>query len=43
MEMLDKLWHMQMTLTTFILAFFLNKSYTVWTDMLSLGRRIQGR
>ena len=43
MEMLDKLWHMQMTLTTFILAFFLNKSYSVWTDMLSLGRRIQGR
>ena len=43
MEKLDKLWHMQMSLTTFILAFFLNRSAGVWSDLLSFGRRIQGR
>lgn len=39
MEKLDKLWHMQMSLTTFIVAFFLNKAHTVWGDQLSNGRR----
>ncbi len=43
MELLDKLWHMQMSLTTFILAFFLNKAQSVWADCLGYGRRIQGR
>ncbi|GMH56297.1 hypothetical protein TrLO_g5449 [Triparma laevis f. longispina] len=43
MEKLDKLWHMQMSLTTFILAFFLNRGASVWNDMNSYGRRIQGR
>jgi hypothetical protein len=39
MNKLDKLWHMQMSLTTFIVAFFLNKAHTVWGDQLSNGRR----
>ena len=43
MVKLDKLWHMQMSLTTFILAFFLNCSQAVWSDMVLLCRKIQGR
>jgi len=40
---LGKLWHYIMTLTTFILTFFLDKAYTLWRDMYSLSRKIQGR
>jgi hypothetical protein len=40
---LDKLWHYQMTLTTFVLTFFLNKAFDLWRRMYRIGRRIQGR
>ena len=39
METLDKLWHSQMSLTTFLVAFFLTQAHTVWGDQLSNGRR----
>lgn len=40
---LSKLWHYLMTLTTFILTFFLSQAYAVWKNMYSITRKIQGR
>ena len=37
----DKLWHYQMTLTTFILTFFVTKSYDFWRSTYNYGRKIQ--
>lgn len=39
----DKLWHYLMTLTTFILTFFVGQAYSLWRDMYNVGRAIQGR
>jgi len=37
------MWNYQLTLTTFVLTFFLNQAYTFWRGCLSLARKIQGR
>ena len=40
---LAKLWHYLMTITTFILTFFLSQAYTLWRNMYDTTRKIQGR
>lgn len=40
---LGKLWHYILTLTTFILTFFLNKAHDLWQNVYSMGRKVQGR
>lgn len=40
---LDTMWNYQLTLTTFVLTFFINQAYTFWRNCYSLARRIQGR
>jgi predicted membrane chloride channel (bestrophin family) len=39
----EKIWGLQMTLTTFILTFFVNQAFSFWQEVYSIGRRIQGR
>ena len=39
----QKIWLYQMTLTTFILTFFVNKAYDFWKDVYNIARCIQGR
>eukprot|EP00567_Pseudictyota_dubia_P006863 CAMPEP_0197455208 /NCGR_PEP_ID=MMETSP1175-20131217/40174_1 /TAXON_ID=1003142 /ORGANISM="Triceratium dubium, Strain CCMP147" /LENGTH=478 /DNA_ID=CAMNT_0042988999 /DNA_START=207 /DNA_END=1643 /DNA_ORIENTATION=+ len=39
----DKLWHYQMTLTTFILTFFVTQAYNFWRHMYDSGRSIQSK
>ena len=41
LSVFDKLWHYQMTLTTFILTFFVTKSYDFWRSTYNYGRKIQ--
>ena len=36
-------WNMLLTLTTFVLTFFLSQCYTYWRAMFTEGRSIQGR
>lgn len=43
LDVIRHLWNYQMSLTTFILTFFLNQAYGYWKHVLSLARRIQGR
>ena len=43
LKVFDKLWHYQQTLTTFILTFFLGQAYSLWRDMYTTARKIQGR
>ena len=43
LKVLDKLWHYQMQLTTFILTFFVGQAYALWREMYATGRKIQGR
>lgn len=43
LEILRKLWGYQMSLTTFILTFFVNQAYSFWTQMYTIARKIQGR
>ena len=43
LDVFDKLWHYQQTLTTFILTFFLGQAYNLWRDMYKTARTIQGR
>jgi len=40
---LNAFWSMQVTLTTFIVTFFLGKAYDFWRISYKLGRSIQGR
>lgn len=40
---LAQLWNYLMTLTTFILTFFLSQAYSLWRDMYVTTRKIQGR
>lgn len=40
---LGKAWHYLMSITTFILTFFLSQAYAVWRKMETTGRIIQGR
>lgn len=37
------LWNYLMTITTFILTFFLSQAYTLWRNVYDSTRRIQGR
>jgi predicted membrane chloride channel (bestrophin family) len=39
----QKIWGYQMSLTTFILTFFLNQAFSFWKEIHSIARRIQGR
>eukprot|EP00536_Pseudo-nitzschia_multiseries_P005728 jgi/Psemu1/191283/e_gw1.112.6.1 len=39
---LNRFWTTTMGLTTFILTFFLSEAYTLWRDIYSKGREIQG-
>jgi predicted membrane chloride channel (bestrophin family) len=43
LAMIQKLWVYQMTLTTFVLAFYVNQAYAFWQDTHALARGIQGR
>lgn len=43
LDIIRKLWSYQMTLTTFILTFFVNQAYSFWQDVHGIARRIQGR
>lgn len=43
LHMVHKIWSYQQGLTTFILTFFLNASFSFWRELYSIGRRIQGR
>jgi hypothetical protein len=40
---LAKLWHYLLSITTFILTFFLSQAYTMWRNMYYTARKIQGR
>jgi hypothetical protein len=40
---LAKLWHYLMSITTFILTFFLSQAYGLWRGMYTTTRKIQGR
>jgi hypothetical protein len=40
---LQLVWRYLMTLTTFILTFFLSQAYGIWREMYSISRKIQGR
>ncbi|CAJ1962687.1 unnamed protein product [Cylindrotheca closterium] len=40
---LKMVWKYLMTITTFILTFFLSQAYSLWRDFYSLTRKIQGR
>lgn len=43
LDIIRKIWNYQMSLTTFILTFFVQKAYTFWLELYNIGRRIQGR
>jgi hypothetical protein len=39
----DKLWHQLLTLSTFILTFFVSQAYSLWKDVYNCCRVVQGR
>jgi hypothetical protein len=43
LQVFNKVWHYSITLTTFILTFFLTQAYSFWKNMYSIGRKVQGR
>ena len=43
LNLFSKVWKYVMSLTTFILTFFLSQAYGLWREMYSSARRIQGR
>jgi len=43
LALFDDVWKYLMTLTTFILTFFVGESYILWKSMYAIGRQIQGR
>ena len=43
LQMVHRIWGYLQGLTTFILTFFLNQSFSFWREIYELGRGIQGR
>ena len=43
LALFDDVWKYLMTLTTFILTFFVGEAYTLWKQVYTVGRSIQGR
>lgn len=43
LALFDDVWKYLMTLTTFILTFFVGESYSLWKNMYTIGRKVQGR
>jgi hypothetical protein len=43
LRVVDKIWKTLMSLTTFLLTFFVGQAYTFWRSTHDLGRGIQGR
>jgi len=43
LDIINKIWSYQMSLTIFILSFFLNQAYSFWQNVTGITRRIQGR
>jgi len=43
LSVIKLIWSYQLSLTTFVLTFFLNQSYTFWKKVYGLARSIQGR
>lgn len=43
LEVVDKIWRTLMSLTTFLLTFFVGQAYTFWRTVHDQGRGIQGR
>mmetsp|Transcript_34045 Transcript_34045/g.71635 ORF Transcript_34045/g.71635 Transcript_34045/m.71635 type:complete len:568 (-) Transcript_34045:262-1965(-) len=43
LDIINRIWSYQTSLTTFILTFFVNQAYGFWNKVHSIARRIQGR
>lgn len=43
LNIIRKVWNYQMSLTTFLLTFFMNHAYAFWYEIYDLARGIQGR
>lgn len=43
LEGVAKVWTLSATIASFMLSFFLSQSYSVWRDVYSVTRRVQGR
>ena len=43
LDIIRKLWSYQMSLTTFILTFFVNNAYSFWREIYQVARIIQGK
>lgn len=43
LDIVQRMWSYQMSLTTFILTFFVNHSYSLWQNVHGIARRVQGR
>lgn len=43
LSLFDQTWKYLMTLTTFVLTFFLGEAYSLWKQVYTVGRKIQGR
>jgi len=43
LDAFNQVWKYLMTLTTFILTFFLNQSYSLWRQVYNISRSVQGR
>lgn len=43
LDIIRKIWSYQMSLTTFILTFYVQKAYSFWQQLYDIGRGIQGR
>lgn len=43
LALFDDVWKYLMTLTTFVLTFFVGEAYSLWKNVYTIGRKIQGR
>ena len=43
LNLVGQVWEMDKTLTTFVLTFFVNQSYSFWKDVYQLARDVQGK
>jgi len=43
LKAINQVWKFVLTLTTFLLTFYLNQSYTLWRQVYDLSRALQGR
>ena len=43
LNLVGQVWEMDKTLTTFVLTFFVNQSFTFWKDVYQLARDVQGK